>query len=108
MFFASFMMCNNKEDFTNKSSKINIYYFNSPNCGHCKRFNPEFNIFVKSLKGHNNITIIDAKAGVAEFDNLAQHYGIQGYPTVVFDYGDHFTIYNGERTSKALRNALKL
>lgn len=84
------------ENFGNPAS-CTYYYMN--NCGHCKRFSPEWDNFVQSYTGPVKIKKIEmSDAG----DDL-EKYGIKGFPTILFlDEDGNPQIYEGERTVEGL------
>ena len=89
------------ENFGNPVS-CTYYYMN--NCGHCKRFTPEWDDFVKSYTGNIKLRKVEASnAG----DDL-QKYNIKGFPTVLLidDVGETKE-FNGPRTSDGLKTFLQ-
>jgi thiol-disulfide isomerase/thioredoxin len=96
------------ETFKNTNNNITVYNFNTSWCGHSLRFQPSWDNFVKSLSKNDNIKTIDAKCDTNKYDNLVKKYNVEGYPTVIIDYGNKFIKYNGNRTVNGLRNALEL
>ncbi|GFH26319.1 uncharacterized protein HaLaN_24451 [Haematococcus lacustris] len=74
--------------------------FYAPWCGHCKALTPEWEKAAKAMKGSVTVAAVDADA----HKELAQEYGIQGFPTIKFMYleGDKVkaTDYQGGRTAK--------
>ena len=47
-------------------------------CGHCKNLEPEWESAAKKLKGSVKLGKVDATV----HGNLAQAYGVKGYPTI--------------------------
>ena len=87
------------------SKDIWLLEFYAPWCGHCKSLEPEWKQAASNLKGTVKVAKIDA----TENQQLAQRFGVNGYPTIkVFNYGvdqkkDSKAIpYNGERTASAI------
>ena len=73
------------------------YYMN--NCGHCTRFTPEWDQFVKTYTGPVKLKKVEA----SEAGNDLKKYNIQGFPTVLFlDDDGNSKIYEGPRTSQGL------
>lgn len=95
------------EEFIN-SNKINVYNFNTTWCGHSVRFQPVWDEFCQSVKADKNILAHDIKGDDEKHKNLVQKYNVQGFPTVIIDYGNNHTQYSGPRTVNGLRGALKL
>ena len=69
------------------------------NCGHCKRFTPEWDKFVSSYKGPVKMRKVEMNdAG----DDLNK-YNINGFPTVlVIDENGETKNYEGPRTKDGL------
>jgi thiol-disulfide isomerase/thioredoxin len=79
------------------SSKREIIYFHMTECGHCKKFNPEWEKFVQGTEMPNQK--INASSG----DPLIDKLGVSGYPTViVIEGGNKVETFEGERTSENL------
>lgn len=89
------------ENFGNPVS-CTYYYMN--NCGHCKRFTPEWDDFVQSYTGNIKLRKVEASdAG----DDL-QKYNIKGFPTVLLiDDAGETKEFNGPRTSDGLKTFLQ-
>jgi len=85
-----------KEGFTTPDS---CTYFYMEECGHCKRFAPEWDKFVSTYKGPVKMNKIErANAGP-----LLKKYNINGFPKVIIvDKEGDFREYNGARTSDSL------
>jgi len=79
--------------------------FYAPWCGHCKALEPEWNQAAADLKGKVKFAKVDA----TEEKNIAQQFGVSGYPTIkYFDYGDKSSSrdakdYSGQRTASDLK-----
>jgi len=72
--------------------------FYAPWCGHCKKLAPEWASAASTLKGKAKLGAVDA----TQFPDLAQRYGIKGYPTIkYFPAGPKLDAeeYNGGRTA---------
>lgn len=66
------------------SKDIWLVEFYAPWCGHCKKLEPEWNEAATKLKGQVKVGKVDATVE----KNLAQRFGISGFPTIkVFHYG---------------------
>lgn len=86
-----------------KSKDIWIVEFYAPWCGHCQALEPEYKQAASQLKGQVKLGKVDATTET----NLAQRFGVKGYPTVkVFDYGEKKDSkaydYPGERKAAAI------
>jgi len=104
--FFSKSSYDNNENFNN--TKIKVYNFNTTWCGHSLKFQPIWNSFSKSLEDSDNILTYDVKCDDNKNEKLAERYYVEGYPTVIIDYGDKFIKYSGPRTVNGLRSVLKL
>ena len=77
------------------------YYMNQ--CGHCKRFSPEWDNFVQSYTGPVTLR----KVEMSEAGDDLEKYNIRGFPTIlVVDDKGEFKDYDGPRTSEALTKFL--
>jgi len=77
------------------------YYMNQ--CGHCKRFSPEWDNFVQSYTGPVTLR----KVEMSEAGDDLEKYNIRGFPTIlVVDDNGEFKDYDGPRTSEALTKFL--
>ncbi|KAG0631153.1 hypothetical protein M758_1G231400 [Ceratodon purpureus] len=68
-------------------------------CGHCKNLAPAWEKAATSLKGIVTVAAVDADT----HKDLAQQYGIQGFPTIkVFGLGKSPVDYQGAREAKPI------
>ena len=73
-----------------------IVEFYAPWCGHCKRLAPEWEAAADHSKGKAALIKVDCTTE----KNIAQQYGIQGFPTLkVFRNGKFSVDYDGGRTA---------
>lgn len=82
------------------SSELTYYYMEQ--CGHCKRFTPEWDKFSKKYSSNKNFNCskIEAK-------NVDSSVEIKGYPTVILYKPDGTKIvFDGERNENGLINFL--
>jgi len=91
-----------------ENTKIKIYNFNTTWCGHSKNFQPIWDMFSESLTNEDNIITYDVKCDDNINEKLSERYYIDGYPTIIIDYGDKFIKYSGPRTVNGLRSILNL
>eukprot|EP00752_Nemacystus_decipiens_P009328 g8336.t1 len=60
------------------SDEMWLVEFFAPWCGHCQKLAPEWESAAGQLSGSVNLGAVDA----TQAQNLAQKYGVQGYPTI--------------------------
>ena len=80
---------------------INLINFHFCIGGHCKNLAPEYKKAAKALKGVVKVGAVDCD----ESKDLAGKYGVSGFPTIKIFSGKDSTVYNGERTAKAIAEA---
>jgi thiol-disulfide isomerase/thioredoxin len=104
-----FMILNNNEIKADlENIKISIYNFNTSWCKYSRDFEPEWNIFVNSIKNSDGIRAIDVKCDNDQNKDLCKKYDIPGYPSIVIETENRIEIYNGPRDALSLRKYLKL
>lgn len=90
-----------RENFGNPAS-CTYYYMN--NCGHCKRFTPEWDNFVESYTGNIKLRKVEA----SEAGDDIEKYNIKGFPTVLLiDDAGETKEFDGPRTSDGLKKFLQ-
>jgi thioredoxin domain-containing protein 5 len=72
-------------------------------CGHCKRFSPEWDTFVQTYTGPVKLRKVD----MSEAGDDLEKYNIRGFPTIlIIDENGEYMDYDGPRTSEALTKFL--
>ncbi|XP_013149580.1 PREDICTED: protein disulfide-isomerase A6 [Papilio polytes] len=92
---------NNFDRLVTKSDEIWIVEFYAPWCGHCKNLVPEYKKAARALKGIIKVGGVDAD----QHKDLAQRYGVTGFPTIKVFSGSKHTPYQGQRTAEAFVDA---
>ena len=97
---------NNFEQQIITNSQVSMVAFVAPWCGHCKMLLPEWEAAAEQLANEDVLLgLVDA---TIEKD-LAQTYGVTGYPTIkLFSGGKLSTVtdYQGQRTASAIVKAI--
>ena len=92
-----------KSNFENFGNPRTCTYYYMNQCGHCKRFSPEWDNFVQSYTGPVTLR----KVEMSEAGDDLEKYNIRGFPTIlVVDDKGEFKDYDGPRTSEALTKFL--
>jgi thiol-disulfide isomerase/thioredoxin len=92
-----------KTNFENFGNPRTCTYYYMNQCGHCKRFSPEWDNFVQSYTGPVTLR----KVEMSEAGDDLEKYNIRGFPTIlVVDDKGEFKDYDGPRTSEALTKFL--
>ena len=81
-----------------------LVMFYAPWCGHCKKFKPELEKAAAILRKEN---LIVAKVDATVEKNLAQKYGVRGYPTVKFFKKGVAIDYTGGRKEAEVLNWMR-
>jgi protein disulfide-isomerase A1 len=92
-------------DATIAQNNLILVEFYAPWCGHCKHLAPEYAKAATTLKGVVPLAKVDADAEVNK--ELAQRFGIRGFPTLKLFRGGQPVDYPGDRTADAIVSYLK-
>jgi thiol-disulfide isomerase/thioredoxin len=78
----------------NKNNTLTLYYFYSPSCGHCKKFEPTWN----SLVSNNSIKFNKINGSDINNKDILFYYSVVGFPTLILQTQNKFYEYKGNRT----------
>ena len=95
----------NFEFFINQQEYTLIEFY-APWCGHCKSLEPEWAAASKKTRKLNPPTIL-AKVDADQHKDLAEKYGVSGYPTIKVFKGGRDTEYEGPRDAKGIVSFVK-
>lgn len=86
--------------------KAALVEFYAPWCGHCKQLAPKYETLANNFAGEKDVLI--AKVDATEYGELANQFGVTGYPTLkFFPAGSKDPIdYDSEREVAAMTNFL--
>lgn len=90
----------NFDEFINEQA-LTLVEFYAPWCGHCKQLAPEYEKAAKKLKAQGS-TIKLAKVDATVEKDLAQKYGVSGFPTLYVMRHGRRSEYKGPRESSGI------
>tara|TARA_B100000927_G_C16295336_1_gene401238 strand:- start:57 stop:473 length:417 start_codon:yes stop_codon:yes gene_type:complete len=83
----------------NFSNPKKLVYFHMDTCGHCKKFNPEWDKFASNYNGPLEIKKIERKEAKEDLEK----YQIKGFPSILLiDEQDNTKEFEGDRTAAGL------
>ena len=92
----------NFDDFIGKNPKVFVKFY-APWCGHCKAMAPAYASLAKRMKEEeNSVPIMKVDATVEK--ELAEKYGVQGFPTLKFFIDGEPVDYQGAREENDIYN----
>lgn len=74
-----------------------LVMFYAPWCYHCKQMEPTFMEASTEIQ-KENLEVYIGKVDCTKYTSLATHFGIRGFPTVLFIDKDKVVEFNGDRT----------
>lgn len=100
VFLVAFLRAR-REGFENGTATL--MYFFMPECGHCKKFNPEWEKLqakVDTDRAPVRLNKIDGTQDVNK--EVVNQYNVRGFPTLILEKGNKPHLYDGERTADAV------
>ena len=102
-FTLHFLFVRQSSPTENFGNPATLTYYYMENCGHCKRFNPEWDTFVQNYTGPVKLR----KVEMNEAGDDLEKYNINGFPTIIaVDENGDKKDYDGPRTSEGLTKFL--
>uniref|UniRef100_A0A7C9EU26 Protein disulfide-isomerase n=1 Tax=Opuntia streptacantha TaxID=393608 RepID=A0A7C9EU26_OPUST len=89
-----------------EENKYVMVEFYAPWCGHCQALAPEYAAAATQLKD-DGVDVVLAKVDATKEHQLARHYDVQGFPTILFFVDGEHKPYNGQRTKEAIVTWIK-
>ena len=102
-FTLHFLFVRQSSPLENFGNPATLTYYYMENCGHCKRFAPEWDTFVQNYTGQVKLRKVEMNEAGGDLEK----YNINGFPTIlaVDENGDKKD-YDGPRTSEGLTKFL--
>ena len=102
-FTLHFLFVRQSSPTENFGNPATLTYYYMENCGHCKRFAPEWDTFVQNYTGPVKLRKVEMNEAGGDLEK----YNINGFPTIlaVDENGDKKD-YDGPRTSEGLTKFL--
>jgi len=96
------------DDVVQDKTKDVLVSFTAPWCGHCKNMKPIYDTVASTFKPESNCIVANIDADDKKNKDLAQKYGISGFPTLKFFSKDNKEgeTYEGGRTEADFVNFL--
>lgn len=85
-----------------QENPFTLYYFYSPHCVHCQKFEPAWRQVAENIKQLKSLAVKKIDVTSSENENLAFYYNITGYPTVILVTPNRNIEYTGNRSPQDL------
>mmetsp|Transcript_106000 Transcript_106000/g.341939 ORF Transcript_106000/g.341939 Transcript_106000/m.341939 type:complete len:555 (+) Transcript_106000:182-1846(+) len=96
----------NFDDVVGRTERVLVEFY-APWCGHCKALEPEYERAATEMKAKGLKTVL-AKVDATAETELAQRFGVSGYPTLVyFVSGREHGHYDGQRDASGIQAWLR-
>jgi thiol-disulfide isomerase/thioredoxin len=79
-----------------------VYWFHTPNCGHCRRMEGDWNKLKNLLKEYPNIKLTKIDVSKPENQQMSQDYEVEGVPHIVKEKNGKRDVYSGNRSAQDL------
>lgn len=89
--------CSHYNSYLTNKSNVKIMLFHRPDCGFCKRLEPEWNKF----EGMASDIIIE-KINIYENPDMTNKFNINGVPTIIAMKNDQRYDYDGDRSAESI------
>lgn len=77
----------------------NLMYFHMPECGHCKKFNPEWEKLQPLVDAERVPMKLNKIDGTDDANkDLVDQYKVNGYPTIILEIGDKSYTFGSDPT----------
>jgi thiol-disulfide isomerase/thioredoxin len=78
---------------------LRLILFYAPWCGHCKRFKPVWEKFVRAMKDKVKTLSVNGD----ENNEMLQEYNVDKFPTIILEKGKRRKEYDGDMTLEGLK-----
>lgn len=100
VFLVAFLRAK-KEGF--ESAAGTLLYFYMPECGHCKKFSPEWEKIQPMVDKNRAPLRLNKVDGTNDSNKeLVSQHNVKGFPTIILEFGNKSVEYNGPRTADAV------
>jgi protein disulfide-isomerase A1 len=80
-----------------------VFYFFMPQCGHCQKFNPEWERLQKMVDEKRAPLKLKKVDGTDDANSaLVQQHDVKGFPTILMEVGNKSVAYSGQRDADAI------
>lgn len=87
-----------------KGKKLECLLFKAEWCGHCQQFKPAWEALKTMYGGNPNVTFKTYDSDQDE--HMMEQYGIEAFPTIIFENKNGRSFYKGSREIDAIMNMI--